>query len=812
MFRNLFILFVIFVVLGSVSFYQLAQPIAFDDLFYYLASILIVLTLIIIIQRLFKINWLLIGFVGWLVGFSIASFYWYTQATIEDSYFNKPVLVSGTIIGLPNYGISMFGAKKVKFLFKVSKIQTKSKKITHQSFTLPPVLELSWYEDQKEWLPEIKTGQAWCLPVKLKPIHASMNPSAFDYEQYLFTENIVARGYVNLKYAQAELIKDLEFSLRFWLSNKINKLFKTSEFKSLFNALLIGDKSKINNEQWQLLQQTGTIHLMAISGLHIGIMAMIGFVVFGFIWQALIRFSASIRRIPKVLFSGIGVLLLISFYLYLSGAAVSTQRAWIMAVVLILLLFLRRKFQPWSSLSLAALLVIIWQPSSVLSGGFWLSFIAVILIFVSLQNPWLKQRSNWQKAVVIQLVLTIGMMPILAFYFQQIPLVSSLANLVAVPVVSILALPFLLLTLIIGIVFSNILPPLVIFVTKINQEIWNGLWQYLSLLTQLESPYWLIGRVEIWQLVLVYMIWWLVYQSKIKFWQKLIIGLFSFLLVIVYASVYQLDKPSLGEVKMTVLDVGQGQALVFETKNHTVIYDTGAKWGDKLDGATLALLPYLKQQQAPKVDLLIVSHSDSDHSGGVNSLLENIKVNKLVSGEKDKLNRLTHHTNKENDFQDCHQQKWQYDEVEFKIISNPKTDASDNDRSCVLQVLLGKQSILIMGDVSKKIENQLILDYGEQLVSNILIAGHHGSNSSTSKNWLNLVRPEVVVFSAGYGNRFGFPHQSVIKRVKKNNARMLNTACSGAIGFTITKNNWQLDFEQRIRQQKIFHHQCTSNN
>jgi competence protein ComEC len=811
MFRNLFIQFVIFVVFGLVSFYQLSQPIVSNDLFYYLAPTLIILTLIIIIQRLLKINWLLVSFIGWILGFSLVSLHWHMQTIIEDSFFNQPVQVEGTIISLPSDGYSMFGAKKSKFLFKVNRIQTKSNKHS-RLFTLPPVIELSWYEGKKDWLPEIKTGQIWCLPVKLKPIHASMNPSAFDYEQYLFTENIVARGYVNLNYGQTELIDDIAFSVRFWLSNEINKLFKTSEFNSLFNALLIGDKSKINNEQWALLQQTGTIHLMAISGLHIGIMAMIGYISFGLLWRVLIRFSATIRSIPKVIFSSVAVLFLITFYLYISGAAVSTQRAWIMAVVLILLLFLRRKFQPWSSLSLAALFVMIWQPSAVLASGFWLSFLAVALIFISLQNAWLKQRSNWQKVVVIQLVLTIGMMPILAFYYQQIPLISSLANLVAVPVVSILALPFLLLTLIIGIVFSNILPPLVIFVTKINQEIWNGLWQYLSLLTQLESPYWLIGRVEIWQLALVYMIWWLVYQSRIRIWQKLIIGLSSFLLIIVYVSVYQLDKPSKGEVKMTVLDVGQGQALVFETKNHTVIYDTGAKWGDKLDGAKLALLPYLKQQQTPTVDLLIVSHSDSDHSGGVNSLIENTKIIQMVSGEKDKLNRLTNQSRKEVSFQNCHQQEWLFDEVEFNVISNPQTEASDNDRSCVLQVLAGNQSVLVMGDVTKKIENQLLLKYGEQLESNILIAGHHGSNSSTSENWLNLVRPEVVVFSAGYGNRFGFPHQSVIKRVEKNNAQMLNTACSGAIGFTITKNNWQLDFEQRVRQQKLFHHQCTSSN
>lgn len=794
----MFLYFVIFIVFGSLSFYYFAEALI-NFFIYWIPLLFLVFYLI---QRRFNLN-LLILLLSWLLGFGLAWLSWSFFPTIENKFLAKPVQIVGEVVSLPEHGKSSFGSSKVQFLFRVQKMAG-----VDYAPLAKPLIKLSWYDSYNEFLPDISTGDIWCLPVKLKPNHASFNPSGFDYEQYLFTKKIVANGYIATRYGQVQLLEEAGFDLHFWLAKKIDKLFKKSELIGLFKALLIGDKSKMTSEQWQVFQQTGTIHLMAISGLHIGIMAMLGFVVFGWLWQGLIRIKPFfyIRNTPKILFSAVGVLLLISFYLYISGFAVSTQRAWIMAVVLIFLLFLRRKFQPWSALALAGLLVVIWQPTSILAVGFWLSFTAVALIFLALENVWIKQLNNWQKLIAIQVVLTVGMMPILAFYFQQVPLTSMLANIVAIPVVSMIALPLLFFTLIISLLFANIAMPLVIFTQKINDFVWFWLWEYLQWLSswfEYANGYWLIGKVEIWQIVLLYFIWWILYKSAIKLVCSLLIALVSFVVAIVLVSGWQLDKPTkVGEVRLTVLDVGQGQAVVLETKNHVVVYDTGPRWGDKLDGAKLAVLPYLKQQQIKDVDLLMISHSDMDHAGGVASLLENIEVKEKVSGEPVKLNKLA------SGFSSCHQQQWLFDEVEFRVISNPEAKVTDNDKSCVLQVITGTQSIMITGDASKKVEEKLVKQFGSQLESSILLAGHHGSNSSSTKNWLSVVKAEMAVFSTGYANRFGFPKPEVVQRVKNAQARWLNTACTGAIRFTITTNNWQLLSQERIRQHKIFHHQC----
>ena len=798
--RYLFVKFVIAVLVGLLSFYQLSVAISSI----YILFLPIAVMFLIIIQRLQRhigLN-ISIWLFGWIFGFVLAWVSFSMQPNIAESEFNKSVMIVGKIVGLPQVSKSIYGTNKIQFIFAIKQIN--GIKTTNFSY-IKPLVKIGWYEGSNEFLPAIKTGQSWCLPVRLKPNHASFNPSAFDYEQYLFVQQIVAKGFVNNRNALAKKLHQSGFDLRFWLSKKITNIFKSSELFGLYKALLIGDKSNINAQQWQVLQKTGTSHLMAISGLHIGIMAMLGFVIFGLLWKVLIRNFLWAKKTPKIIFSAVGVLCLISLYLYISGAAVSTQRAWIMAVVLILLLVLRRKFQAWAAISLAALVVVIWQPNSVLSAGFWLSFGAVTLIFITLENYRIKNLANWQKTIIIQVVLTVGMIPVLAFYFQQVPIVSSIANLIAVPVVALLALPILFLSLLTGLIFIDLYPPIVSLVTNFNNFVWQNLWQYLNILTSIESNFWLLGRVDIWQVIAVYLVWFLAYKLKINFAWKFIIFIASFIVFIVLTSQLMVDKPKqIGQVKVTVLDVGQGQATVFETKNKVVIYDTGAKWGDKLDGAKLAILPYLRQQQIKKVDVLMVSHSDLDHAGGVNSLLQSIVVENKVTGQVSKLNRIVGSKT----FTNCHQQQWKFDQVIFKVISNPHKKASDNDESCVLQVLTEQQSLIVSGDATIKIEKNLVNKYAKNLKSSILIAGHHGSNTSTSKEWLKAIQPEMVVFSAGYGNRFGFPRQEVIKRITENKIRWLNTACSGAIGFTITKDSWRLDYQSRLRQQKLFHHRC----
>jgi len=282
------------------------------------------------------------------------------------------------------------------------------------------------------------------------------------------------------------------------------------------------------------------------------------------------------------------------------------------------------------------------------------------------------------------------------------------------------------------------------------------------------------------------------------------------------------ERPKEDQLVLTVLDVGQAQAIVMETKNHIVLYDLGGQWGKNMDGTKLAVQPYLTSQGWKRVEVLIVSHSDMDHAGGLKRLLtiNNMPVKQALSGQPEVLNRRIQ---QEGFFQLCESgQSWTLDGIVFEILSPNKgwmeTElTSDNDLSCVLKVTIGGEKILITGDLSQKGEALLLKKYGrESLQANLLVAGHHGSQSSTSMAWLEAVAPTHMVFSAGYLNRFNFPSQAVLQRMARFNIQRepvsriqwWNTACSGALRFEVSPESINLPQEYRKIRRKWYHHRC----
>ncbi len=790
----------------------------------------------------FSLQRVLIYFVGISFGVGYATFSTINQPVIANSYLNTPVEMTGEVVGLPVTSNSQFGGK-VSFRFKVFTVKIlKNPSQNPLRYTEKhPLLKLNWYATKNSVVPTIKPGQKWSLSVKLKPNHGLLNPGGFDYEQTLFTQGIQASGYV-LRKRPITLLQDSTGGVRYQLQQYLNKLFAGSEFKGLYLALLLGDKSDITSKQWQTLQQTGTIHLMAISGLHVGIIAFISFGIFSWLWKGLIRlpnhgkwlgsFVSFIQTVPKIKFASLGVMVISLGYLFISGASIPTQRAWIMLMVLLAFISLDRKFQPLSALALAMLLVVLWLPSSVMKIGFWLSFMAVFLIFTILQFSWVKPLSNVKKTLLVQVALTFGLLPLLAFYFNQIPVVSFFANMIAVPFVSFLGLPLLLFTFVMS-VFEP-LPWVGSFIVEslvfLNDLFWGWLWFiFEQLLTFSHSwfgvsnqGYWLVGSITWWQVSLFYLAVWIVmkwelFKNKSVSVPCIILKLFLVLAmaILILWGGNALNKTEIpnNQVLLTLLDVGQGQAVVIETKNHVVLYDAGPKWNDRLDGASLAILPYLKHKGLKQIDTLIVSHTDSDHAGGAQRLLDNLPVKVALSGQANKQNKLI----KTNVFKSCHQQHWQFDGVKFQVISSSallstspvkaRAKVNDNDQSCVLKIVIGDKAILITGDASSKIEKQLIEQY-PNLQADILIAGHHGSQTATSSAWLSAVSPQWVLFSTGFQNRYHFPSKQVVQRVEKAHSKWLNTACSGAIQFTMSAKQVNLGGQTRLDHPRIYHHQC----
>lgn len=779
------------------------------------------------------------AYLGFIIGVCWVFGQTFFAVQLEEAWLNKPVQLQGTISSLV-VETKQAGRVRLRFKFKVDKIQAlngqvitrtlaensvntsvpieKPKPIVESWSLVKPTVQLSWYLSQAQYQQlthQPRNGQTWQWVAKLKANHSSMNLGALDYETYLFQNRIDAGGYLLLKPDRgwhANLVEPASgVNIRAWLAQRLSTVFEDSSLKGLYKALAYGDKSDITDTQWQVLQNTGTIHLMAISGLHMAIVSALGYWVFKGIWWLWVYRT---QRITLPMFGAVGALLFATFYLVLAGYAIPTQRAYIMVLAALLFLVLRRKFQPWSALALAGLMVVLWDSRSVLSLGFWLSFLAVALIFATLRQPLVKRLPNSLKMVWIQLTLTFGLAPFLIWAFHFLPSYSFISNLFAVPFVTLVGLPILFFVSLITFVSIDLaqwLMPLI-------DLVWQALWWPLSWVSSLPFSSITLGQLNGWGLLMIYGALFMALLSRTK-WVKI----FSVmtLLVALFFSWSSESRPQNGQASLNVLDVGQGQAVVIETKNHVLIYDTGAKWGDKMDGVKLAVLPFLRARNWSQVDYVMISHADMDHAGGLERLVESMSIKHISSGQPNVINDRLREYRQQQPSLPLHSvelcragDSWVWDGVAFDVLAPGLPElatklTNNNDQSCVLKVTAGEQSVLIPGDVSTNIERDLIAVYGNKLQSTIIVAGHHGSRHSTSKQWLDMVKPEVVLFTTGYKNRYKFPAEDTLKRLDESIV-WFNTGCSGGVGYQLGVESFdpRAVYQARKTQQKWYHHRC----
>ncbi len=795
----MFIRFVIGLVLSTYGFYQFSQLPS--------AGWLVVLFILLILIWIYRHTVLKFSasyfFIGAIIGFQLAFLQNFISPIVPDKVLSQKIEVFGEVIGLPvTSQTSSFsepdkeGRPKVRFDFVITQIKVNNQQINWH-FNRPKV-RLNWFSPEKAITP----GKNQHFLVKLRPNRASFNLGGFDYETYLFKESIAATGYI-IKDLSVEKSLVQEFNLRFWLAEHLKPLLEDSPFKGIFKALIYGDRADISSQDWQMLQQTGTIHLMAISGLHVGLIAGIGFLLLGMLWSVLVGYSRWVFNTPKVYWAALGALSFASVYLILAGASIPTQRAWLMVVAVLVFVVIKRKFQPSSALALAAFLVVIWEPKSVLSPGFWLSFTAVALIFAFLFYFQKKPLNKWQLLLAIQILLSIGLVPFVAFYYGQFPAYSIIANLVAVPFVTMIGLPLLFLTVVVSFISEFLAQQLM----WLNNVLWSWLWVMLYWVADLKFNI-IPLKIATWQLVIFYAGIFIFLARNIRY--SWVIGL----VLMIIAVGFSLRTEPQPNVRMAVLDVGQAQAVVFTTQNHVVIYDTGDFWSKKLDGGKMAVLPYLQALGRQQVDLMIISHSDLDHAGGMRSILKDIAVQQAISGQPQELNQLTSQIV----FKSCVAgQSWQFDQLSVEVIA-PLQDwevpKKDNDTSCVVKFSVADSTILIMGDLSKRYEKKLLKSIAEKyvaekLTADILVAGHHGSKTSTSLQWLQQVNPSEVVFTAGYLNRFKHPHPKVIKNVVAINAIWWNTACEGDVSYEHNGKSWIKQQSYRKSNLRWYHHRCS---
>lgn len=671
----------------------------------------------------------------------------------------ETVIITGQVVSLPK--IMDFG---VRFEFQIDTM------IRQDGLRLesPGKVWLSWYQKNVS----IQAGEYWRLYIKPKRPYGFSNPGSFDYEAWLFQHHIRATGFV-INREQNELLHSASsFSInhyRHLLRDLINKTQLTNFEKNLLSALSLGDRSRISAEQWQVLRKTGTSHLLAISGLHIGLVAGLFFIVGRWIWALTCVLPLQMAAQRFAVLAGLTGAFI---YAALAGFSIPTQRALVMLSVWMVALFFNRKHASSEIIAISLLAVLIIDPLAAMDVGFYLSFIAISLITYGMscrvQTNGSGWRNIWWKWGRVQYLVAIGLLPVLILWFQQYPLLGVFSNIIAVPYISLMVVPLVLL----GIILLILVFPLGEWVLQFTGQLLRFLWLFLEYLSHLEFNIWQSASLSplTFMASMIGVLLLLMPKGIPSRW----VGLFWLVPLLLPQS----KSPETGGFWLAQLDVGQGLATVIQTQNHSMIYDTGDKFSERFNAADAVIIPFLKSQNIYHPDLLIISHGDRDHIGGSEALLGAYPKMRVLTSIKDK----DFHVNVNNCIKG---QRWQWDGVTFEMLSPTHSENYlGNNSSCVLKISNGQNAVLLTGDIERPAESRLVREIPSKLSVNLLIAPHHGSKTSSSPAFINAVSPEVVIFSMGYKNRFGFPKQDIISRYELREITMLNTARDGALLFS----------------------------
>lgn len=687
--------------------------------------------------------------------------------------------LDGVVQGLPKSH-----AQGVSFDFKITSPNDLSIK----------KIRLNWYQHSTTVLP----GEKWRFKVRLRSIRSLSNPGGFDGEKYAFIEGIDAKGYV---VSGHYLGRNWQIDqLRQDLSQFIEEKLGASSSTHLLQALLLADRRQISDHQWEVFAATGTSHLIAISGLHMGLL----------IWAVTVftrpLFSRSrwlCRILPASEWSWLTTLPVSLAYAALAGFSLPTQRAWLMLLLYVCSRLWLKQFPPWVVLQWVAMIVTGFYPTSILTVGFWLSFFAVglLLTLSSSQKPNLKTDQTGSffnliqaysisamnaisPAIKAQSLIFIGMLPLSMAFFAQASLVAWPVNLIAIPFTASLLMP-LAFTGLLCLPFSE---DLAIAIWQLNLFFLEAFEQALQWVSSWDGVLWVSPVSASW-------FWLVLIPLAIGLWylKNTYISLAISALTIVLAIF--INQPAQG-LRIWVLDVGQGLSTVIKLDDYVLVYDTGASFRNGGSMSERVLLPFLKQQNVHKINTLIASHGDDDHAGGIGHLLRNFAVEQFYSSAREKFPQS----------EACFDgQSWQVKGATFRFMHPPRGyPYQGNDSSCVLWIAWQGKRILFPGDSSRIVEWRLHYAYPDFFPVNILIAGHHGSRSSSSLEFLQAASPEWIVIPAGYRNRYGFPKAEVIERYESLEIPYRITGQTGAVQLVSTENGWEV-LSWRREYKRLWH-------
>lgn len=699
-----------------------------------------------------------------IVCFSLQG-YSYLYPKVEKTIFEQNVVVTGLVDSLLT--ARDLEKEQINFVFSV---KTMGNQKVFLSFLKPYKLRVNWRN------PSFKIQQGNVVKLVLnisKPI-ALQNEYSFDYQKWLLSNNISAQSYV--KQSPTNRLIDSHITYRQYLSNRLDNI--DSDFLAWAKALVIGDRSLFEDSHWDKLQSAGIAHLFAISGMHLGCVFVLAILLFKTLLKlTAIRVSFSIYDL-RILSYG-PALLLCGVYSIVAGAQTPVVRALVFVSIFCVLSLSNRYWSKVHYLLITLLLCLMLMPFAHYSLSFYLSFGAVLLVFyLSWRNARSIRHENvlaklWQ-ALKIQSCMCVIMLPISFIFFDVVPLGSLIANLILIPFVSLIVLPYCLVFLI----------PLSLEIVSIEQL--NSL--FLPLEMMLKACLVITERCD-----------WgdISYLIPAPFSMRLsacifivVVGLFvlahaySFKLFVVGSILvsatffYQHRYSNSPSWQLIAFDVGQGTSVLLEKQSRYILFDTGGAVEGRYSMVNSVLKPYFEARNITRLDYVFLSHFDNDHAGGMVDLIELVKVERIYSPAEQ-----------------CHKGlsvRWQNLHLKALWPLEPKS-GDKNNHSCVIKIDDGYFSALLPGDIEVTAEQTLISNSSqEDLSAKVLFAPHHGSNTSSSREFIDAVSPKDVIFNAGYGNRWGFPHQKVIERYLLTSAGLHQTGVSGQIYISVYQEHYKV--------------------
>jgi competence protein ComEC len=647
--------------------------------------------------------------------------------------------------------------------------------------SLPKRLLVSWYGGEEGGAApaiSVHPGERWRLTLRLRRPHGLVNPHGFDYEAWLLERGIGATGYVRQRGEQERLSPRNSFldrieQAREGVRDRFLAVLGHTPAAGVLAALAVGDQRAIGPEEWRLFARTGVTHLMSISGLHVTLVSGLAAWLAAAFWR---RVPWLALRLPSRKAAALAALAAALGYTLLAGFGVPARRTFWMVAVVAAALWAGRIASPWRTLALALGAVVLADPWAPLAPGLWLSFGAVLLIFYAAAG-WNAPEQRLVQWARIQWAVTVGLAPAALLLFGQVSVAGPLANAAAIPVVSVVVTPLALLA---AVVPGD-------WILHAASALVEGLMQFLEWCATLPGALWTQHAPAPWTVAAALAgAAWLLAPRGVP-WRAAGLALMA------PAFVLAPPAPPPGTAWITVLDVGQGLAVLARTARRTVLYDAGPAWGAQADSGSRVVLPALAGAGVTRLDLLVISHEDTDHFGGALSVLETLPTDAIASSlaPAHPLHALAPAVRR------CRAgEAWEWDGVRFEFLHPAGTAARRNDLSCVLRIATAGGAMLLTGDIERAAERDLILKNPK---ADVLLVPHHGSRSSSSAEFIAAVAPRWAVVPVGYRSRFGHPAAEVLERYRAAGVQPFRTDLHGAMKIILNEEPPVLEAERARR-------------